>query len=92
MNQETPRPNLDMEYHGKSGRYSIKDTEGRLVQMPSEERIRELWNRLFPDKDFFLGNPVDRAIHQIWVSVGTGTKPRDRERFCDALAKECVLV
>jgi|GEM_PF-2776798 len=77
---------LTMSYHKRSGRWLIRNTEDESIQFPSSDQIYTIWNELFPNTDFFVGSSTDYPNIDFYAEIGAGTKPKDRQRFCDALA------
>lgn len=80
------KPELTMSYNKRSGSWLIRNTEDESIQFPSSDRIHILWNELFPDTEFFMNSSTDYPDVGFYAEVGAGTKSKDRQKFCDALA------
>ena len=84
-------PQLTMEYHRKSDRYQIKEKTGRYVAFPSRPLVEGIWKEVFPDTYFWIGSSIIDPVPYFYADVGPGTRPKDREKFCEALAKKCTF-
>lgn len=87
----TDTPKLGMTFHKKSGRFLIKSEGDHTLRFPTQERVYEIWQGVFPNTDFFIGSGIDNPVIGFYADVGTGTQPKKRQEFCDALATTCVF-
>lgn len=83
---------LVMEFHRKSGRYVVKNKDGRQILFPKAIKIKEIWHNIFPSTTFFVGSGISMPVTGFYAEVSPGTKAKDRQRFCDALAIECKSI
>lgn len=88
VDEETPE--LTMTYHRKSGAYLIRNAVNQPIRFPSEKRIIEIWNSVFSQNHFSLGSNITRPVIGFYARIGSDTKPDNRRRFYEALAKECT--
>lgn len=83
------KPKLVMTYHNQSGRFFIRNEDNYLLKFPTRNRIYKIWKSIFPNTDFFIGSEIAFPTIAFYADVGKGTNPKNRQKFCDALAAEC---